>query len=143
MSLSHDISSIATSPLKGGPGTGKTTVAKYYGQILAELGLLSKGEVIYKCASDFVGDVLGSSEKTTKGIVESALGCALVIDEAYALYSGGKGPGGNDDPHKSAVIDTLVEQVQARPGSDIAVAMLGCEAEMQNVLAEVNPGLSR
>lgn len=98
---------------------------------------------MYKCASDFVGDVLGASEKTTKGIIESAEGCVLVIDEAYALYSGGKGPNGTNDPYKTAVIDTIVEQVQAKPGADIAVVMLGYQAEMEIMLAKVNPGLSR
>ena len=118
-------------------------MAKLYGRILADLGLLSKGEVVYKCASDFIGDVLGSSEKTTRAIIESAQGCVLVIDEAYALYAGGKSPNAGNDPYKTAVIDTIVEQVQAKPGADIAVVMLGYQAEMENMLAKVNPGLSR
>ena len=28
----------------GSPGTGKTTIVKLYGQVLADLGLLSNGE---------------------------------------------------------------------------------------------------
>ena len=45
---------------------GKTTVAKIYGRLLTEMGLLSKGEVIIKNPSDFRGNVLGSSEKNTR-----------------------------------------------------------------------------
>jgi replication-associated recombination protein RarA len=58
----------------GNPGTGKTTVAALYARILADLGLLSKGEVVLKTASDFVGSVLGASEEATKKIIASATG---------------------------------------------------------------------
>eukprot|EP01050_Picozoa_sp_SAG11_P003357 SAG11_NODE_188_length_13029_cov_3.652514_5_plen_2762_part_00 len=127
----------------GNPGTGKTSVAELYGRILVDLGLLSKGDVILKCASDFVGDVLGSSEKITRSIIGAAQGNVLVIDEAYSLYSGGQGPSGSNDPYKTAVIDTIVEQVQSRPGADLAVVMLGYQVEMETMMSKVNPGLSR
>ena len=47
----------------GNPGTGKTSCARLYGSILGQLGLLSKGDVILKNASDFIGSVLGASEQ--------------------------------------------------------------------------------
>ena len=128
----------------GNPGTGKTTVAEIYGRLLAEMGLLSKGDVLLKNPSDFVGDVLGSSEKATRSILKAAEGCVLVIDEAYALYSGGKANGATNDPYKTAVVDTLVEQVQGRrAGDDRAVVLLGYKEEMENMMKNVNPGLSR
>jgi DNA replication protein DnaC len=96
----------------GNPGTGKTTVARIYGQLLAEMGLLSKGDVILKTASDFVGSVLGSSEGTTRDILRAAEGCVLVIDEAYGLYSGDSNVAGNN-PYNTAVINTIVEQVRS------------------------------
>ena len=40
-----------------------------------------------KSPSDFIGSVLGESEKKTNAILEAALGCVLVIDEAYGLHS--------------------------------------------------------
>ena len=81
----------------GSPGTGKTTVAKHYGQILAELGLISNGEgvsfyilppsilkgheVVVKNPADFVGSALGQSEANTKSILANTVGKVLIIDE--------------------------------------------------------------
>lgn len=65
----------------GNPGTGKTTVSQIYGNLLKEMGLLSNGEVIVKNPSDFKGDVLGASEKSTRDILRNTEGKVLVIDE--------------------------------------------------------------
>lgn len=116
----------------GNPGTGKTTVSQIYGNLLKEMGLLSNGEVIVKNPSDFKGDVLGASEKSTRDILRNAEGKVLVIDEAYALCSYSS-LNGNSDPYGTAVIDTLVEQVQSKPGDDRAIIMLGYRKEMKEM----------
>ncbi|CAN0163486.1 unnamed protein product, partial [Ectocarpus sp. 4 AP-2014] len=130
----------------GNAGTGKTTVAKLFAGILTDLGLLSKGEVVLKTASDFVGSVLGESESKTRAILKAAEGCVLVIDEAYSLRAGsgvgGKG-GSGGDPYRTAVVDTLVEQVQNVPGEDRCVLLLGYRAEMEEFMRDANPGLAR
>ena len=127
----------------GNPGTGKTTVAALYATILADLGLLSKGEVILKNPSDFIGSALGSSEMQTRSILAQAEGCVLVIDEAYGLNpSTGSGGAATQDPYKTAVIDTIVAQVQGVPGEDRAVVMLGYRKQMEEMMAAANPGLS-
>lgn len=132
----------------GNPGTGKTTVARLYGEILSHLGLLSKGDVVLKNASDFIGSALGNSEKATRGILTDSEGCVLVIDEAYSLNpsygsKAGAGSAGTQDSYRAAVLDTIVEQVQGRPGEDRAVVMLGYRKPMEDMLAAANPGLSR
>ncbi|KAF8533083.1 P-loop containing nucleoside triphosphate hydrolase protein [Trichophaea hybrida] len=127
----------------GNPGTGKTTVAKLYGQILADLGLLSNGEVVMKNPSDFIGDVLGASEAQTKGILATTVGKVLIIDEAYMLYDSGNGIGKNNDQYKTAVIDTIVAEVQSTPGEDRCVLLLGYEEQIKAMFQNVNPGLER
>ncbi|KAI0339377.1 P-loop containing nucleoside triphosphate hydrolase protein [Trametopsis cervina] len=127
----------------GNPGTGKTTVAKLYGQVLADIGLLTNGEVVVKNPADFIGSVLGESESKTKAILASTVGKVLVIDEAYMLYSGVPGGGKRNDPYKDAVIDTIVAEVQSVPGDDRCVLLLGYEPQMREMFQNVNPGLSR
>ncbi|KAF8806261.1 P-loop containing nucleoside triphosphate hydrolase protein [Phlegmacium glaucopus] len=128
----------------GSPGTGKTTVAKLYGEILAGLGLLSNGEVITKNPSDFVGAVLGASEQNTKAILANAVGKVLIIDEAYMLYDGSQsGSGSGSNQFKTTVIDTIVAEVQSVPGEDRCVLLLGYRDQMLEMFQNVNPGLSR
>ncbi|KAI0869260.1 P-loop containing nucleoside triphosphate hydrolase protein [Hypoxylon argillaceum] len=127
----------------GNPGTGKTTVAKLYGKILAALGLLSNGEVVIKNPADFVGNALGQSEKNTKAILEATKGKVLIIDEAYMLASGLSDTGGTSDPYKTAVIDTIVAEVQSTSLEDRCVLLLGYSGQMEDMFQKVNPGLAR
>lgn len=101
--------------------------------------------VVVKNPSDFVGDVLGASEKTTKGILASTIGKVLVIDEAYGLYggSGASGSGAKSDPYKTAIVDTVVAEVQSVPGDDRCVLLIGYKDQMEAMFQNVNPGLSR
>jgi hypothetical protein len=89
-----------------------------------------------KTPADFVGSVLGASEANTKSILDAAKGKVLVIDEAYGLYS-------TSDPYKTAVIDTIVAEVQSVPGDDRCVLLLGYKEQMEEMMQNVNPGLAR
>lgn len=90
-----------------------------------------------------MGAALGQSEQNTKGILASAVGKVLVIDEAYGLYGGGGNQGASSDPYKTAVIDTIVAEVQSVPGDDQCVLLLGYKDQMETMFQNVNPGLSR
>ena len=97
----------------GNPGTGKTSVAKIYGEILKRTGLLSNGAVVETTASDFVGNAEGVTKTNTKRILQRAKGKVLVIDEAYAL---------NDQNYGKEALDTIVEKV----GTNNSTRMHGC-----------------
>lgn len=125
----------------GAPGTGKTTVAQLYGKMLADIGLLSKGDVVLKNPADFIGECLGKSEAKTRKILDATVGRVLVIDEAYMLDSGDESKG--QDKFRAGVIDTLVAMVQGVPGEDRCIILVGYEDKISNMFQNVNPGLSR
>jgi hypothetical protein len=99
--------------------------------------------VVVKNPADFVGNVLGQSESNTKAILATTVGKVLIIDEAYMLYTSGNGVAKQNDPYKTAVIDTLVAEIQSVPGDDRCVLLLGYEEQMVEMFQNVNPGLSR
>ena len=59
------------------------------------------------------------------------------------LHSGGKGVGNISDPYRTAVIDTIVAEVQSTPGEDRCVLLLGYKEQMEEMLDNSNPGLAR
>jgi hypothetical protein len=93
---------------------------------------------VVKSPADFVGSALGHSESNTKAILASTVGKVLIIDEAYMLAGSSTA-----DPYKTAVIDTIVAEVQSTPGEDRCVLLLGYKDQMEKMFRDVNPGLAR
>ncbi|MCM3764637.1 AAA family ATPase [Neobacillus niacini] len=117
----------------GNPGTGKTTVAKIYSELLKECGLLKRGHLIVTSRADFVAGYVGQTAEKTKRKIREALGGVLFIDEAYSLLSQTSGDFGKE------VIDTLVDEM-TKQNENLVVILAGYPTEM-NVLLESNPGL--
>ncbi|KAK2478877.1 hypothetical protein H9L39_08251 [Fusarium oxysporum f. sp. albedinis] len=127
----------------GPPDVGKTTVAALYAKILTELGLLSKGHVIAKKASDLIGRYCGHSEGDTAEALQDTKGGVLIIDDAHLLYQE-RAYGSNDpDDFRQGVIDTLVANISGSPGEDRCVILCGYEDRMERMFLRSNPGLGR
>lgn len=102
----------------GSPGTGKTVVAKLFGQIMKDSGILKEGRVISISASSI------KSMTNFSNIIESAYGSVLFIDEAYTLYP-------------DAVAELIAQMENHR--DELIVILAGYSRHMQALLGS-NPG---
>ena len=117
----------------GNPGTGKTTVAKIYAELLKECGILKRGHLVVAGRADLIAGYVGQTAIKTKKKIREALGGVLFIDEAYSLFRG------NNSDFGSEAVDTLVEEM-TKHGENLVVILAGYPNEMEYLL-ESNPGL--
>jgi SpoVK/Ycf46/Vps4 family AAA+-type ATPase len=119
----------------GNPGTGKTTIAKYIGEIYHSIGVLSSGHVVVTERSKLIGEWIGDAEKRTREAISSASGGVLFIDEAYNLFTDSS----STKDYGMRVIETLLTHLGS-DDTDMIVILAGYSGEM-NRMMKANPGM--
>lgn len=118
----------------GGPGTGKTTVARILARILKQEGVLRKGLFYEVHGRSLCGRYVGETSPRTSAICRDAYGSVLFIDEAYSLMSGS-----NDRDYGREAIQTLLTEMENHR-DDFCVILAGYTKQMHEMMNE-NTGL--
>lgn len=119
----------------GPVGTGKSSVARLWGSMLKQAGVLSSGHVVCCDRTTFVGQYFGDEEKRVATALDLAHGGVLFIDEAYTLSTADwQDPGHN-------VLPLMLNALADESNRDICVVLAGYEKMMEDMISR-NVGLA-
>lgn len=119
----------------GSPGTGKTTIARIFADILKAMRVLPTGHLIEADRSKLVSAFVGQTAIKTNELIDKAIGGVLFIDEAYSLVADAES---NNSFGKEA-IDTLLKRLEDDRGKFVCI-VAGYTKEMHDFL-QSNPGM--
>ena len=122
--------------LTGNPGTGKTTIARKLGEILAAVGYLDSGHVVEVDRAKMVSPYQGETPKVVDRLCDKAMGGILFVDEAYTLAP--LNASGERDNQGAQALEKLMKRMEDDRGKFIVIAA-GYRMEMEN-LFRINPG---
>ena len=122
--------------LTGNPGTGKTTIARKLGEILASVGYLDSGHVVEVDRAKMVSPYQGETPKVVDRLCDKAMGGILFVDEAYTLAP--LSASGERDNQGAQALEKLMKRMEDDRGKFIVIAA-GYRMEMEN-LFRINPG---
>lgn len=118
----------------GNPGTGKTSIARVFADVLNSLGVLPIGQLVEVDRSQLVSNYVGDTAKLVRAAFDRANGGVLFVDEAYALSNG------DNDTFGKEAVDTLMKLAEDRRGQ-LVVILAGYTKEMGEFL-QLNSGMS-
>ena len=122
--------------LTGNPGTGKTTIARKLGEILAAIGYLDSGHVVEVDRAKMVSPYQGETPKVVDRLCDKAMGGILFVDEAYTLAPVSQA--GDRDNQGAQALEKLMKRMEDDRGKFVVIAA-GYRTEMDN-LFRINPG---
>lgn len=121
---------------EGGPGTGKTVVARLLGELFCAAGVFPGRPVFIEATkSDLVAGYVGQTTPKVRAVCAAATGGVLFVDEAYSLMPSGQG----HDFAAEAIAELIAEMENGR--QRFCVVLAGYPKEI-DALIRSNPGMS-
>lgn len=127
----------------GPAGVGKTKLAKTFGFVFQNSGILLKGELVVVSPKDMIGEYIGHTAVKAAGVLMKGLESIIFLDEAYQLMPCFDGKIKEDaKSFGPEAITEIVNFLDKNIGMSIMI-VAGYQREIDGCFFAANEGLSR